>query len=57
MVREAEEDFLDVEAQAGEVDALDRHAAADDVAQIVVVVDREREVDVRSRTLGHAAGA
>jgi hypothetical protein len=57
VVREAEEDLLHLEAQAGEVDALDGDRAAHEVADVVVVVDREREMNVRSRARGHAAGA
>jgi hypothetical protein len=57
VVREAEEDLFDLVAQAGEVDPLHRDVPAHEVAHVVVVVDRERQVDVRSRTPGHTQGA
>jgi hypothetical protein len=48
VAREAEERLLDLEVETGQVDAGDADGSADKVADVVVVVDRERQVDVRT---------
>ena len=47
---------LNLEAQACEIDASDGDDTADQVADVVIVVDRKREVDVSSRACcGHVS--
>jgi hypothetical protein len=47
MQEKAVKDFLDRQAQNGELDPVHRNGAVDEIAYVVVRTDRERESDLR----------